>query len=272
MSKKDRERKPVSLSERWRREATRDIDETLLEEAVETMPTIRQSLVRINKGSIHAELEGLMGSIHEVDIHAPVLPLKIWPQVASVLRRSGSMLEALSQGKVPRSFDRLVARIAGEPIFPEARRVTYACTCANPERPCRHILAVHELFARRLETRPWELLVMRGIDLGALLDQARRGSAEDLPKLAYGASEEPILFPEGEEGDFENTLTPGQSRRLLGVASPQIERAVANALRMYTEIAAGDDAEAHAAEQARADAAGAAASNAARKSGTGHRA
>ena len=68
------ERRPVSLSERWRREATRDIDEERLNEAVETMPTIRQSLVRINKGSVHAELEGLMGSIHEVNIHAPVLP------------------------------------------------------------------------------------------------------------------------------------------------------------------------------------------------------
>jgi hypothetical protein len=229
------ERKPVSLSERWRREATRDIDPGLLDEAVETMPTIRQSLVRINKGSIHAELEGLMGSIHEVNVHAPVLPSKIWPQVASVLRRSGSMLEALSEGRVPRSFDRLVARIAGEPIFPEARRVTYACTCSHPDRPCRHILAVHELFARRLETKPWELLIMRGVDLGGLLDMARKGTGEDLPPLAYGASEEPILFPEGEEGDLENTLTPGQSRRLLGVMSPQVEIAVQRALEAYVD-------------------------------------
>ena len=229
------ERKPVSLSERWRREAMRGIDAGLLEEAVATMPTIRQSLLRINKGSIHAELEGLMGSIHEVHIHAPVLPSRIWPQVSSVLRRSSSMLEALSQGRVPRSFDRLVARIAGEPIFPEARRVTHACTCSGPDQPCRHILAVQELFARRLETKPWELLVMRGVDLGALLEQARRGSGEDLPPLAFGAREEPILFPEGEEGDLENILTPGQSRRLLGVISPQIEAAVGAALLAYIE-------------------------------------
>ncbi len=227
------ERKPVSLSERWRREAGRDIDPTLLEEAVETMPTIRQSLVRINRGSINAELEGLMGSIHEVHIHAPVLPTKIWPQVASVLRRSASMLEALNQGRVPRSFDRLVARIAGEPIFPESRRVTYACTCADPDRPCRHILAVHELFARRLETKPWELLVMRGVDLHALLEMAKRGSGADLPPLAYGASEEPVLFPEGEEGDLENTLTPGQTRRLLGVSTRHVGGAVERALQLY---------------------------------------
>lgn len=229
------ERKPVSLSERWRREATRDIDDERLREAVETMPTIRQSLVRINKGSVHAELEGLMGSIHEVSIHAPVLPNKIWPQVALVLRRSASMLEALSQGRVPRSFDRLVARIAGEPIFPEVRRVTYACTCKDPDRPCRHILAIHELFARRLETKPWELLIMRGVDLGNLLEQARQSNDDDLPPLAFGASEEPILFPEGEDGDLENILTPGQSRRLLGVLSPHVGDAVEAAIQTYLD-------------------------------------
>ena len=229
------ERKPVSLSERWRREATRDIDDDRLREAVETMPTIRQSLVRINKGSVHAELEGLMGSIHEVSIHAPVLPNKIWPQVALVLRRSASMLEALSQGRVPRSFDRLVARIAGEPIFPEVRRVTYACTCKDQDRPCRHILAIHELFARRLETKPWELLIMRGVDLGNLLEQARQSSDEDLPPLAFGACEEPILFPEGEDGDLENILTPGQSRRLLGVLSPHVGEAVEIAMQAYED-------------------------------------
>ena len=238
------------MSERWRREATRDIDNNLLEEAVETMPTIRQSLVRINKGSIHAELEGMMGSIHEVHIHAPVLPSKIWPQVASVLRRSASMLEALSQGRVPRSFDRLVARIAGEPIFPEARRITFACTCSGPDRPCRHILAIHELFARRLETKPWELLIMRGVDLRGLLDMARKGTGEDLPPLAYGASEEPILFPEGEEGDLENILTPGQSRRLLGVMSSQVEVAVQRALQVYVESGAEEEPASQEAQEA----------------------
>jgi uncharacterized Zn finger protein len=214
------------------------------------MPTIRQSLVRINKGSIHAELEGMMGSIHEVHIHAPVLPSKIWPQVASVLRRSASMLEALSQGRVPRSFDRLVARIAGEPIFPEARRITFACTCSGPDRPCRHILAIHELFARRLETKPWELLIMRGVDLRGLLDMARKGTGEDLPPLAYGASEEPILFPEGEEGDLENILTPGQSRRLLGVMSSQVEVAVPRALQVYVESGAEEEPASQEAQEA----------------------
>jgi uncharacterized Zn finger protein len=230
------ERRPVSLGDRWRREVNRGVDAELLDLAHDTLPDIRTRAVRVRPGSVHAELEGIMGSIHEVHIHAPVLPSKIWPQVARVLRRSSSMLEALGQGRVPRSFDRLVARIAGEPIFPEARRVTFACTCSEPLRPCHHIMALHELFARRLDERPWELLVMRGVDLRDLLEQARRTSPdESLPPLAYGAHEEPILFPEGEEGDLETILTRGQVASLLGVASPQVEKHVYGALLDYVE-------------------------------------
>ncbi len=235
------ERRPASLGERWRREVNRGVDPELLSLAHDTLPNIRSNAVRVRPGSVHAELEGIMGSIHEVHIHAPVLPAKIWPQVARVLRRSSSMLEALGQGQVPRSFDRLVARMAGEPIFPEARRVTYACTCSEPLRPCHHIMALHELFARRLEERPWELLVMRGVSLSDLLEQARRTTPDEgLPPLAYGAHEEPILFPEGEEGDLETILTKGQVASLLGVVSPQVEKQVHQALCDYIEH--GDEA------------------------------
>ncbi len=235
-----KDRIPVSLSERWRREAARGLDEKLLEEGLNTLPSIRSSQVRIRPGSIHAEIEGIMGSIHEVNIQTPVLPNKIWPQVVRVLRRSAKMLEALSAGKVPRSFDRLVGRIAGEAIFPESRRVTYACSCADAERPCRHIVAVHELFARRLEDKPWELLIMRGVNLGELLDKARSPAPdEDLPPLSFGTHEEPILFPEGEEGDLDTILSRGQTIRLLGVYSPQVNEATNWALQTYI---AGDPA------------------------------
>ena len=111
----------IRLTTLWRREVNRGVDEELLELARDTLPQIRANAVLVRPGSVHAELEGIMGSIHEVQIHVPVLPNKIWPQVARVLRRSAAMLEALGQGRVPRSFDRLVARIAGEPIFPEGR-------------------------------------------------------------------------------------------------------------------------------------------------------
>lgn len=232
-----KERKPISLGERWRREANRGVDDNRLDLALATLPSIRKPLVRIRAGMIRAEMEGTMGAINEVGIQTPVLPQKIWPQVARVMRRSATMLESLSQGKVPRSFDRLVARICGDPLFPEARRVTSACTCTDSEKPCRHILALHELFARRLEEKPWELLVLRGVDLRDLLEKARTTSLdEDLPPLAFGATEEPVLFPEGEEGDLDYILGQGQIRHLLGLLPTELIEAVEAEIESYAKL------------------------------------
>ena len=168
------ERKSVSLGERWRREATRDIDDQRLAAALEALPSIRKPMVRIRPGGIGAEMEGAMGSIHEVSLQIRTLPMKEWPTLIRVLRRSKSIIEALEQARVPRSFDRLVARVLGEPLFPDARSVTYGCSCDLQEVPCRHVLALHELFARRLDEKPWELLMLRGVDLHGTLAKVKQ--------------------------------------------------------------------------------------------------
>lgn len=227
------EKKPVTLGERWRRESNRGIETERIERAQTTLPHIRQSFVRVQPGSIRAEVEGAMGSIHETSIHVAPLPTKHWAQVARVMGRSDSMKAALQQGKVPRSFDRLIARICGEPLFPEPRRVSSACTCHDPDPPCHHILALQELFSRRLEEKPWELLILRGVDLHGLFALAAKGAGDDLPPLAYGAKEDPVLYPEGEDGDLDYPLDPQQVHLLLGDRGPRLETAVMDAIERY---------------------------------------
>ncbi len=221
------EQKSVSLGERWRRDATRGVDDKRLAAALELLPAIRKPMVRIRPGSMKAEMEGAMGSIHEVSLQVVTLPQKDWPTVVRVLRRSKSIVEALEQGRVPRAFDRLIARIVGEPLFPDARRVTFGCSCDLQEKPCRHVLALNELFARRLDEKPWELLVLRGIDLHGLLAKVRQTATEqDLPPLAFGAPEEPVLYPEAEGADLDAALAPTQVRWLLGDVTPRAFEAV----------------------------------------------
>jgi uncharacterized Zn finger protein len=221
------EQKSVSLGERWRRDATRGVDDKRLAAALELLPAIRKPMVRIRPGSMKAEMEGSMGSIHEVSLQVVTLPQKDWPTVIRVLRRSKSIVEALEQGRVPRAFDRLIARIVGEPLFPDARRVTFGCSCDLQEKPCRHVLALNELFARRLDEKPWELLVLRGVDLHGLLAKVRQTTPEgDLPPLAFGAPEEPVLYPEAEGADLDAALAPTQVRWLLGDLTPRAVEAV----------------------------------------------
>lgn len=211
------ERKSVSLGERWRREATRGIDDQRLAAALEALPSIRKPMVRIRPGSIQTEMEGSMGSIHEVSLQIRTLPQKDWPTLVRVLRRSKSIIEALEQARVPRSFDRLVARIVGEPLFPEARSVTFGCSCDLPEKPCRHVLALHELFARRLDEKPWELMMLRGVDLHGLLAKVKQVEPDqELPPLAFGVPEEPVLYPDAEDADLDQQLGLGALRWLVG--------------------------------------------------------
>ena len=225
------ETKAISLGARWRRDATRGVDDKRVAAALELLPSIRKPMVRIRPGSLRAEMEGSMGSIHEVSLQILTLPQKDWPTVIRVLRRSRSIVEALEQGRVPRAFDRLVARIVGEPLFPDPRRVTFGCSCDLAEKPCRHVLALNELFARRLDEKPWDLLVLRGIDLHALLAKVRQTGADpDLPPLAFGAAEEPVLYPEAEDADLGATLTPSQVRWLNGDLLPRTVEAVRTAL------------------------------------------
>jgi hypothetical protein len=165
-------------------------------------------------------MEGTMGSIHEVSLQIRTLPQRDWATLVRVLRRSKSIVEALEDGRVPRSFDRLVARIVGEPLFPDTRSVTFGCSCDLPEKPCRHVLALHELFARRLDERPWEILMLRGVDLQAMLAKVRQTEPDgDLPPLAFGVPEEPVLYPDAEDADLGQSLSPAQVRWFTGALS-----------------------------------------------------
>lgn len=224
----------VSVGERWRRITCTASDVGELERALATLSSLRNPRLRVQGGSVQAELEGAMGALHELTVQVPMLPSRIWPQVIRALRRSASMREQLEQGLVPRAFDRLIARIAGEPVFPEPRRVTSACTCRELDRPCRHILALQELFARRLDDRPWELLILRGIDLHHLLDaSAKPTDPAELIELAFGAKEEPIIVPDGEGFELEATLSPFEIRRLLAADQDSKLQLVFDAIEAY---------------------------------------
>lgn len=232
------DRKAVTLGERWRREATRSVDDARLAAALEALPSIRKPMVRIRAGSIRCEMEGAMGSIHEVSLQIRTLPTRDWNTLVRVLRRSKSIVEALDNGRVPRSFDRLVARIVGEPLFPEARSVTFGCSCDLPEKPCRHVLALHELFARRLDEKPWELMLLRGIDLQGLLTKVRQTETDgDLPPLAFGVPEEPVLFPDAEDADLGQILSSAQVRWLTGEVSAGCVDAALKALSQLAAVA-----------------------------------
>ena len=57
----------------------------------------------------------------------------------------------------------------------------------------------------------------------------------DLPPLAFGAPEEPVLYPEAEDADLDSTLAPAQVRWLLGAVSQRTVEAAERALHRFAE-------------------------------------
>jgi hypothetical protein len=103
-------------------------------------------------------------------------------------------------------------------------------------------MALHELFARRLDERAWELLTLRGVDLRELLEKAARAPAEgELPPLSFGAKEEPVLFPEGSEREVDSSLAPGQIRYLVDAEQSAALGVVAAAITALGTESGGDD-------------------------------
>ena len=96
------------------------------------------------------------------------------------------------------------------------------------------------MFARRLDDRPWELLVMRGVDLPNLLDASERPpDPSELIALAFGAKEEPIVVPDGEGFELEATFSPLGVRRLLGADQETKLQIVLDAIESYRTAARG---------------------------------
>ena len=98
------------------------------------------------------------------------------------------------------------------------------------------MLALHELFARRLDERPWELLLLRGVDLHDTLAKVKQTEPDhDLPPLAFGVPEEPVLYPDAEDADLDQSLGTPALRWLIGDVS---QRAVDAALQALNELSA----------------------------------
>jgi hypothetical protein len=81
-------------------------------------------------------------------------------------------------------------------------------------------------------------MLLRGIDLQGLLTKVRQTETDgDLPPLAYGVPEEPVLFPDAEDADLGQILSSAQVRWLTGEVSTACVDAALKALAQLPDVA-----------------------------------
>ena len=73
--------------------------------------------------------------------------------------------------------------------------------------------------------------MLRGVDLHDTLTKVNQTEPDaDLPPLAYGVPEEPVLYPDAEDADLDQSLGTPALRWLVGDVSPRAVDASLQAL------------------------------------------
>ncbi len=125
------------------------------------------------------------------------------PIGAAVLRRAARSLggrarfvAGLLAGTIDEEAERAFSR-AGGPLLPaNAGEIRTSCTCRDPFERCLHVAAVLSVLAERMDTDPFVLLRLRGLEREKLLRslQGRRhGARSGRPSLE--APPPPVLEP-----------------------------------------------------------------------------
>ncbi|MPZ89488.1 MAG: hypothetical protein GEU81_15775 [Nitriliruptorales bacterium] len=117
--------------------------------------------VRPVAGALSARVQGSRATPYAVEIGMPVLDEAEWYTVSSTVVEQVRHGARLLAGQVPAGLvEELEAR--GVRLFPHPAELELRCGCDDPAPQCKHMAAVIESAARRLDEDPFLLLRLRG--------------------------------------------------------------------------------------------------------------
>lgn len=159
-------------------------------------------------GGLSGRVQGSRATPYAVEIGVPVLDEAEWDTVCSAVVEQVRHGARLLAGQVPVGLvEELQAK--GVRLFPHPAELEFSCGCDDPVSQCKHVAAVIESFARRLDDDPFLLLRLRGrgrerllADLAAARRAVRReDEGEPLSELpAEGWATAPVAVEEAPVG------------------------------------------------------------------------
>jgi uncharacterized Zn finger protein len=112
-------------------------------------------------GLLTARVQGSRATPYLVEIGLPVLDDSEWEAVLGAVAEQARYAARLLAGQAPEGLsDELASR--GLRLFPHPAELSTSCACEDPRPMCKHVVAVIEALARRLDTDPFALLHLRG--------------------------------------------------------------------------------------------------------------
>lgn len=166
----------------------------------------------VRKGAVHGTVAGSQNEPFAVLMQLPYRTNDDLAEISDILTRTPNALRQAREGKLP---DEVVNILLAE----DDHDLRFSCTCPDPAPVCKHIIAVADRLAARMDADPSVIFAMRGLSFAAL-EQAMMDKAKDAARDAF--SPESVLSEEERNDLFWN------GRELPEVPHPKIAPALAD--------------------------------------------
>ncbi len=172
----------------------------------------RVTNLTIGSGEATAAVVGTRRRPYSVRIKLKTFSKQSWQEVVEVLAGRARYSVALLRGEIPPEIGEVLGG-HGLELFPvSGRDIETSCSCPDWANPCKHVAAVHYVVAAALDSDPYLIFVLRGLDRQALLGALAeaRGSCAPSPAPRGIASPPEPMWEEPVEMDEELFLGKGQ--------------------------------------------------------------
>ena len=130
----------------------------------------------VTPGLIAAQVQGSRRTPYVVTVQSPQPSSVQWSKVDDAFAARVGFAAQLLADEVPADLEDVFTD-AGVALFPATwGDVRANCNCPDWENPCKHIAAVLYVYADRLDTDPWLLLLWRGRTRDEVLGHLRVGA------------------------------------------------------------------------------------------------
>ncbi len=176
--------------------------------------------LEVGAGTVSAGVVGTRKKPYRVEIQLPVFDGERWRRAVESLADDVSLLVKLLRRELPdEAGERL--REAGADLFPSRGELGTSCSCPDIANPCKHVAAVHYLFAAALDNDPFLIFRLRGIDRDGLVAAI---GGDPLREATAGAGDGKTLSVDGPSSDLERPEEIDVNTFLgLDLAAPVVE-------------------------------------------------
>lgn len=127
--------------------------------------------LEVGPGRVRSSVQGSRATPYATELRFHTWDAETQRELAEAVAGSPSVLAAVLGGQMPEGFEQLTLG-AGLALFPESLAdARFDCTCPDWGDPCKHAAAVVYLLAEWLDTEPFGVLTLRGVERDALLAQ-----------------------------------------------------------------------------------------------------